>query len=181
MEKIASGTAPATESRKHHCVTFVLGDEMFAVDIHFVREIIEFESMTTVPMMPSFVRGIINLRGAVVPVIDLSVRFGRGLTEIRPSTCVAILSIDGGGEYNDIGVLLDGVREVVEIPEDEIDPSPSFGARMRGDFIKGIATLNQRFAILLDVQKALSLEELSALADKVAEQYFSENADPPLG
>lgn len=85
-------------------------------------------------------RGIINLRGSVVPVIDLSIRFGRGLTELKPSTCVAILSLPGlDNGYNEVGILLDAVCEVLEIPETDIDPSPTFGVSIRGDFIQGIA------------------------------------------
>lgn len=162
----------SAESAKRHCVTFILGEEMFAIEIHFIREIIEFDGITTVPMMPSFVRGIINLRGSVVPVVDLSVRFGRGQTQLRPSTCIAILSIQTMGDYDEVGILLDAVCEVLEIPENEIDPSPTFGAQIRGDFIKGIATIDNQFAILLDVQRALSVDELSTLAQVVTQQYF---------
>lgn len=161
-----------------HCVTFMLREDLFAIEIRFIREIIEFEGITQVPMMPSFVRGIINLRGTVVPVIDLSVRFGRGQTEIKPSTCVAILSL-GNHEsgYHDVGVLLDSVCEVLEIPLEEIDPSPTFGARIRGDFIQGIATIKDRFTILLDVQRALSMAELSAMAESVNQQYLSDDEE----
>ncbi|VEB43187.1 Chemotaxis protein CheW [Chromobacterium violaceum] len=129
-------------------------------------------------MMPNFVRGIINLRGSVVPVIDLSIRFGRGPTELKPSTCVAILSLPGlEGGYNDVGILLDAVCEVLEIPDSDIDPSPTFGVSIRGDFIQGIATINERFAILLNVQQALSVTELSAMAESVALQHFSDDAE----
>lgn len=159
-----------------HCVTFVLGDEMFAIDIHHIREIIEYEEITTVPMMPVFVRGIINLRGSVVPVIDLSVRFGRQLTEVKAGTCIAILSIENNDEFSMIGILLDGVREVVEIPASDIEPPPSFGTKLRSEFILGITTVANRFVILLDVQKTLSVAELSLLADDVARAHFSEHA-----
>jgi purine-binding chemotaxis protein CheW len=158
-----------------HCVTFVLGDEMFAIGIHHIREIIEYEEITTVPMMPVFVRGIINLRGAVVPVIDLSSRFGRPLSEIKPGTCIAILSIEGDDEFSLLGILLDGVREVVEIPLHAIEPPPSFGTRLRSEFIQGITTVAGRFVILLDVQKALSVSELSELADEVARAHCSDS------
>lgn len=161
-----------------HCVTFILGDEMFAIDIHHIREIIEYEEITTVPMMPVFVRGIINLRGSVVPVIDLSVRFGRPLTEVKPGTCIAILSIENNDEFSLLGILLDGVREVVEIPASEIEPPPAFGTRLRSEFIRGITTVADRFVILLDVQKTLSVVELSSLADEVARAHFSEQALP---
>lgn len=161
-----------------HCVTFILGDEMFAIDIHHIREIIEYEEITTVPMMPLFVRGIINLRGSVVPVVDLSVRFGRSLTELKPSTCIAILSIENNDKFSLLGILLDGVREVVEIPSSAIEAPPAFGTRLRSEFIRGITTVAGRFAILLDVQKALSIVELSSLADEVSRAHFSEQVVP---
>lgn len=161
-----------------HCVTFVLGDELFAIDIHHIREIIEYEEITTVPMMPLFVRGIINLRGSVVPVVDLSVRFGRPLTELKPATCIAILSIENNDKFSLLGILLDGVREVVEIPSSEIEAPPAFGTRLRSEFIRGITTVAGRFVILLDVQKALSIVELSSLADEVSRAHFSEQVMP---
>ncbi|XLM19477.1 chemotaxis protein CheW [Chromobacterium piscinae] len=173
-----SDPAGAAPGGKFHCVTFILGEDLFGIQINFIREIIELDGITQVPMMPSFVRGIINLRGSVVPVIDLSIRFGRGPTELKPSSCVAILSLPGlEGGYNDVGILLDAVCEVLEIPDSDIDPSPTFGVSIRGDFILGIATINERFAILLNVQQALSVTELSAMAESVALQHFNDDAE----
>ncbi|KIA79370.1 chemotaxis protein CheW [Chromobacterium amazonense] len=173
-----SESAAGAPGGKFHCVTFILGEDLFGIQINFIREIIELDGITQVPMMPSFVRGIINLRGSVVPVIDLSIRFGRGLTELKPSSCVAILSLPGlEGGYNDVGILLDAVCEVLEIPERDIDPSPTFGVSIRGDFILGIATINERFAILLNVQQALSVTELSAMAETAAQQHFNDDAE----
>lgn len=168
-------TSASADSDTCHCVTFILGGDLFAVEIGFIREIIEFGSITRVPMMPDFVRGIINLRGAVVPVIDLSVRFGRGATDIKPSTCVAILSLpNADARYSEVGVLLDAVCEVLEIPRHDIDPTPTFGASIRSDFIQGIATINEKFAILLDVTRALSVSELSMMAEAVNRQQFAD-------
>ncbi|MBV1776454.1 chemotaxis protein CheW [Burkholderiaceae bacterium DAT-1] len=154
-----------------HCVTFILGDDLFGIAIGHIREIIEYDGVTPVPMMPSFVKGVINLRGSVVPVIDLSVRFGHGETGIKSTTCVAILSLPGAeGAITDIGILLDAVCEVLDIPESEIDSSPSFGASIRGDFIQGITTINGRFAILLDVKRALNISDLSQLAEQSCQE-----------
>ncbi len=165
--------APDT-SAHFHCVTFMLGGELYGIDIGCIREIIEFEGMTPVPMMPRFVRGIINLRGAVVPVIDLSIRFGRGQTLLQPTTCVAILSLPNStGEEQEIGMLLDAVCEVLEIRSDAIEPAPTFGTHIRGDFIQGVVTIAQQFAILLDMHRALSIAELSAMAEAATEQQFS--------
>jgi purine-binding chemotaxis protein CheW len=162
---------------KFHCVTFILGGDLFAIEIGTIREIIEFDGITRVPMMPDFVRGIINLRGAVVPVIDLSVRFGRGSTDILPSTCVAILALPHtDARFHEIGVLLDAVCEVLEIPQTDIEAAPTFGTSIRGDFIEGIATVNGKFAILLDVHRALSVSELSALATAINQEQLLDDA-----
>ena len=164
-----------------HCVTFVLGKEIFAIDIHHIREIIEYEEITPAPMMPVFVRGIINLRGSVVPVIDLSIRFGRELTQVKPTTCIAILCLDENSEFSTLGILLDGVREVVEIPHAQIEPTPSFGTGLRNDFIKGITTVDSRFVVMLDVQQALSIDELTQLADEVGRAQISDHAAQEAG
>ena len=162
---------------KFHCVTFILGGELFAIEIRYIREIIEFDGITRVPLMPDFVRGIINLRGAVVPVIDLSVRLGRGGTDIKPTTCVAILSLPHAeARHHEVGVLLDAVCEVLEIPQSDIEPTPTFGTSIRGDFIEGIATISGKFAILLDVRKALSVSELSAMATAINQEQFVDDA-----
>ncbi|MGL4354152.1 MULTISPECIES: chemotaxis protein CheW [Aeromonas] len=167
--------APAATASPFHCVTFMLGGELYGVDIGCIREIIEFEGMTPVPMMPRFVRGIINLRGAVVPVIDLSIRFGRDQTPLLPTTCVAVLSLPNStGEEQEIGMLLDAVCEVLEIRTDTIEPAPTFGTHIRGDFIQGVVTIDQQFAILLDMHKALSITELSTMAEAATGQLFSQ-------
>ncbi|MBV1776452.1 chemotaxis protein CheW [Burkholderiaceae bacterium DAT-1] len=179
MSIIQEATDAPPKAKDFHCVTFILGEDLFGIEINHIREIIEFEGITHVPMMPGFVRGIINLRGSVVPVIDLSIRFGRHETSIKPTTCVAILSLVGvEGGYTDIGILLDAVCEVLEIPEDQIDPSPTFGANIYGDFIQGIATLNGRFAILLDVRRALSSNELTALAQSMQMRMQAHATNP---
>lgn len=156
-------------------LTFQLGREMFAVGILHIREIIEFGGLTTVPMMPEFVRGVINLRGSVVPVIDLSARFGRGESAVSRRSCIVILEIErssvhadiGGDRLQEIGIIVDAVSEVLEIPPSEIESPPSFGARIRADFIAGMGKVDGRFAILLDVQKALDVEEMAELASVV--------------
>lgn len=145
-------------------LTFTLGSEMFAVGTQNVKEIIEYGNITGVPMMPESIRGVINLRGAVVPVIDLSARFGSPRTEITRRTCIVILEVDSGEGRQDIGVVVDTVCEVLEIPPADIEPPPSFGARIRTDFMLGMGKVNGKFVILLDVGKVLSVDELSVLA-----------------
>ena len=144
-------------------LTFQLGGEMFAIEILNIREIIEYGALTTVPMMPAFIRGVINLRGAVVPVIDLSVRFGRPPVAVTRRTCIIIIEIDNAGERQDIGVVVDSVSEVLDIPANMVEPPPGFGARIRTDFIQGMGKVNDRFVIILNVHNVLSVEELAML------------------
>ncbi|AZE99558.1 Positive regulator of CheA protein activity (CheW) [Pseudomonas orientalis] len=147
-------------------LTFMLGGEMFAIGILGIKEIIEYGSLTVVPMMPAFVRGVINLRGAVVPVVDLSARFGRANSTITRRSCVIIIEANtDDGRPQDIGLLVDTVSAVQEIPAAQIEPPPSFGARIRADFIGGMAKVDGKFVIVLEVDKVLSIDEMSSLAE----------------
>ncbi|KPW46490.1 chemotaxis protein CheW, partial [Pseudomonas syringae group genomosp. 3] len=135
-------------------LTFMLGGEMFAIGILGIKEIIEYGSLTVVPMMPAFVRGVINLRGAVVPVVDLSARFGRQNSEITRRSCVIIIEASTeDGQPQDIGLLVDNVSAVLEIPASQIEPPPNFGARIRADFISGMAKVDGHFVIVLEVER----------------------------
>ena len=153
-------------------LTFQLDGESFAIDILDIREIIEFSSLTSVPLMPAFLRGVINLRGAVVPVVDLSIRFGRPSTEISSQTCVVILEIIHEEEVQLIGILVDAVSEVVDISESDIEPPPSFGSMLRPDFIKGMGKVGGHFVVILNVEYVLSIDEMSMLSD------FPESQEP---
>ncbi|MBJ9975158.1 chemotaxis protein CheW [Pseudomonas sp. S75] len=147
-------------------LTFMLGGEMFALGILGIKEIIEYGSLTVVPMMPAFVRGVINLRGAVVPVVDLSARFGRASSTITRRSCVIILEATSQeGQTQDLGLLVDTVSAVQEVPAAQIEPPPSFGARIRADFISGMAKIDGKFVIVLAVDHVLSLDEMSSLAE----------------
>lgn len=145
-------------------LAFELRGESFAIDILRVREIIEYVQPTTIPMMPVFVRGVINLRGNVVPVIDLGRRFGRGGTEVRKRTCIVIVEVDGNDGGQHIGILVDAVNEVLEFAPEKIEAAPAFGAGLRQDFICGMGRVEGGFIILLNVSRALSVEEMAALA-----------------
>lgn len=145
-------------------LTFTLGGEAFAIDILHIREIIEFGRLTTVPMMPAFIRGVINLRGAVVPVIDLAVRFGRAASATTRRTCIVIVEIESEDGRQETGIIVDAVSEVLEIPSKEIEPPPEFGARLRSDFIKGMGKVDGNFVVMLDVNRVLSVAEIATLA-----------------
>ena len=148
-------------------LTFMLGGEMFAIGILVIKEIIEYPTLTTVPMMQECIRGVINLRGAVVTVMDLSVRFERASTDVTKRTCIVIMEIEEDGERQVIGVVVDAVNAVLEIPDSEIAPPPTFGAKIRSEFITGMAKINDKFVIILDVNKVFSIEELGGLADSM--------------
>lgn len=162
------GVLVATDNAPQQYLTFTLGGEMFAVAILNVKEIIEYGSVTEIPMMPPFIRGVINLRGPVVPVIDLSCRFGGKSTSVARRTCIIIIELEQDEQKHDIGVMVDAVSEVLEIARSEIEPPPAFGAKIRTDFISGMGKVNGRFVIILDVGRVLSVEEISMLT-QVAE------------
>ena len=145
-------------------LTFLLDDEMFAIGILTIREIIEYGFVTEVPMTPPFIRGVINLRGAVVPVVDLAVRFGRQARDNTKRTCIVIVDIELAKGSQEMGVVVDAVNEVLEIPPVDIEPPPEFGARIRSDFIKGMGKVNGKFVILLDVNRVLLVDEVAVMA-----------------
>ncbi|HET9642879.1 MAG TPA: chemotaxis protein CheW [Burkholderiaceae bacterium] len=145
-------------------LTFMLGGEAFAIGILSIKEIIEYHGLTTVPMMPDCVRGVINLRGAVVPVIDLQARFGRASSPVTKRTCIVIVEMQSADQERQvIGVLVDVVNEVIEISAGDIEPAPSFGAGIRSEYIAGMGKVRGRFVILLQVDAVLSLDEGAAL------------------
>jgi len=151
-------------------LTFTLGDEVFAMDIRTVREIIQHGAITTVPLMPDFVRGVINLRGAVVPVIDLHARFGRPPARVTKKTCIVIFDAaadtarpGGAAERVELGLMVDAVSEVIEIGAAQIEPPPNFGGAVRRDFIRGMGKVGARFVILLDPDRAFNVDEMAGL------------------
>lgn len=175
--KGAAAVVAATEPPAQY-LTFSLSGEMFGVAILNVKEIIEFGSLTGIPMMPAFIRGVINLRGSVVPVIDLSARFGGKQTEVARRTCIVIVEVpDEEGTRHDIGVIVDAVSEVLEIPSSEIEPPPAFGAKIRADFIFGMGKVAGKFVILLDIDKVLSVEEIAMITGSDAVQ--PDSGSPP--
>jgi len=161
----AKGKAVTTkvEEAPSQYLTFALGSEMFAVGILNVKEIIEYGNLTEIPMMPAFIRGVINLRGSVVPVIDLSARFGGSQTEVGRRTCIVIVEVPDDDARHDIGIMVDAVSEVLDIPGSEIEPPPSFGAKIRADFIFGMGKVAGKFVIILNINKVLSVEEIAML------------------
>lgn len=144
-------------------LTFLLSGEMYAVQILYVKEIIDYQPVTAIPKMPDFIHGVINLRGAVVPVINLAARFGKATSKHSKRTCIIVMELHEGDTRRDIGVVVDAVSEVIEIAARDIEPSPAFGARIRYDFIQGIGNVADKFLIILNVLKALSIAEMTSL------------------
>ena len=142
-----------------HCVTFVLGKEIFAIDIHHIREIIEYEEITPVPMMPVFVRGIINLRGNVVTVIDTRQRFGLDSAPVTDNTRIVIIEAD----KQVVGILVDSVAEVVYLRQSEVETAPNVGNDESAKFIQGVCNKNGELLILVELDKMMSEEEWSEL------------------
>lgn len=163
-----TGVKAANDNKQY--LTFMLGGEMFSLSILAIKEIIWYANLTDVPMMPACIRGVINLRGAVVPVMDLSARFGKPPTPVTKSTCIVIIEMasDSDGDHQHMGVVVDSVQAVLEIPAAEIEPAPTFGTKIRPDFIEGIAKVNGKFVILLNVDNVMSTEEISQMGRMAA-------------
>jgi purine-binding chemotaxis protein CheW len=158
-------------------LTFFLAGEEYAITILKVTEILECAVLTKVPGAPAWVRGVINLRGAVVPVVDLAVKFGMPQTEITPRTCVVVVEVQSDQERLVLGVMADAVHQVVELGPDQIQPPPSFGSKVRVDCIQGMGDSNGKFVVLLDIDRVLSLTEILAAAESTAEAAVATPAE----
>jgi purine-binding chemotaxis protein CheW len=162
---VSTGGSPQHDNDQY--LTFVLGREIFAIGILGIKEILEYEEPTDVPMMPAYIRGVVNLRGSVVPVIDICARFGKNSTKVTKKTCIVIVETSANSSHQVLGVLVDAVNEVLEIPQSAIEPPPSFGASVRTDFIAGMGKVREKFVIILDVDRVFTVEDLSAIAGKI--------------
>lgn len=159
-------------------LTFNLGDEVFALEINKVREVLDFTNITKIPRTPDFMKGVINLRGNVVPVIDLRLNLGMDAIERTVDTCIVIVEVDMDGDTLHIGALADSVQEVVGIDAEQIEPAPRLGTQLNTDFIKGMGKRDETFVIILDIDRVLSVDDFSALkaasrmsaGDRTAEQ-----------
>jgi len=150
-------------------LTFKLEEEVFAVDISKVREVLDFTEVTKVPETPDFMLGVINLRGSVVPVVDMRLKFGMNRTEKTVNTCIIIVEIEIDGETTILGALADSVQEVMDLDPDQIEPPPRIGTRLKTKFIKGMGKRDNQFIIILDIDKVFSADELAAAQDMTEE------------
>lgn len=157
-------TAEATQY-----LTFKLQEEVFAVDVAKVREILDLVTITKVPQTPEFMRGVINLRGSVVPVVDMRLKFGMPRTESTVNTCIIVMEISLDEETTVVGALADSVQEVLELEAEQIEPAPRIGTSLNTEFIKGMGKIDEHFVMILDIDKVFSEEEL-ALTEEAAVQ-----------
>lgn len=146
-------------------LTFGLGEEVFALETGSVREVIELVPVTRIPKTPPFMRGVINLRGHAVPVVDLRIKFEMPKTQDTVNTCIIIVDVEVEGENCHMGAIVDSVREVFEMGSDQINPPPRMGTSIRADFIKGMGKQNEEFIMILDIGKVFSPEELQLMAE----------------
>ena len=153
--------AVATIAETTQFLTFKLGEEVFALDITKVREVLDFTTVTKVPRTPEFMRGVINLRGSVVPVVDLRLKFGMSRTENTVNTCIIITEVAVDSEMVVLGALVDSVQEVLDLEPGSIAPAPRIGTKLRTEFIRGMGRRDDRFIIILDIDKIFSADELA--------------------
>ncbi|HBA88310.1 MAG TPA: chemotaxis protein CheW [Geobacter sp.] len=146
-------------------LTFKLEDELFALDIGKVREVLDFTSITKVPQTPDYMRGVINLRGSVVPVVDLRLKFGMAMAEQTVNTCVIIVEVELEGERVVMGAMADAVQEVMDLEPDQIEPPPRIGTKLNTDFIKGMGKHNEQFIIILDIDRVFTNGELELVQE----------------
>jgi len=161
--------AAATDMNTTQYLTFKLGEEIFALDIAKVREVLDFTTVTKVPRTPDFMRGVINLRGSVVPVVDLRCKFNMAPSKNTVNTCIIISEVTVDGATTVLGALADSVQEVIDLGPEHIAPAPRIGAKLRTEFIKGMGKQSDRFIIILDIDQVFSSDELSLAHETRAE------------
>ena len=164
-----------TETRQY--LTFKLGNEIFATDVAKVREVLDLTTITQIPRTPEFMAGVINLRGSVVPVVDLRLCFEMSKTESTRNTCIVVVEVLLENESTVIGALTDSVEEVIDLEPDQIQPAPKIGTQIRTDFIKGMGKRDTQFIMILDIDRVFSAEELSAVRGQEASKL---DASRPL-
>src|SRR5258708_15222500 len=159
-------------------LTFMIGGEEYAISLVKVKEIIEYDTVTEVPKTPEGVRGVINLRGSVVPGIDLALKLRLSASVAGKLTCIVITEVECEGEATVMGVMADAVREVIDLKPQDVEAPPTFGTRVKVDYLLGMARSGKKFCLILDTEKVLSTDELLELPDAVEE--LASSADLPL-
>jgi len=155
-----------TEIRQY--LTFKLANEVFALDVATVREVLDFTTVTRIPRTPDFMRGVINLRGSVVPVVDLRLAFDMSATEKTVNTCIIVVEVCLDGETSIMGALADSVEEVIDLEPEQIQPAPKLGTSIRTDFIRGMGKRDADFLMILDIDRVFSADQLASLKTQVS-------------
>jgi purine-binding chemotaxis protein CheW len=166
-----------TATKINSYLTFKLGNEIFGANVAKVLNILEMTKITKVPKAPGYMKGVINLRGSVLPLIDTKIKFDLGETEYTTNTCILVLDIELNGEPVHVGALVDAVQEVIEIDDLQIQPAPSIGSKYKSEFIEGMAKVNDEFIMLLNMDLIFSTSELSLLRDSSSEVEIEEHKD----
>jgi purine-binding chemotaxis protein CheW len=157
-------------------LTFKLGEELFALDIGKVREVLDFTSITKVPQTPEYMLGVINLRGSVIPVVDIRTKLRMAVTAKTVNTCVIIVEVELDGDKIVMGAMADAVQEVLDLEPDQIEPPPKFGTKANNDFIRGMGKHGHQFIIILDIDKVLSTDDISLLTEVTGGEKENEAA-----
>ena len=162
-------------------LTFLLDNEVYGTDISQIQEVLEYRKVTPVPRTPDFLLGVINLRGRVVPVVDLRRQFDMLVSDVTVNTCIIIVDVVLDGEKTPLGILADAVKEVIELSMDQINPAPRIGSRINTRFISGLGKHDDEFVIILNLPRVIADEELSDVFDTVQDQNTLENPDNEEG
>ena len=170
MEKLGTMSAGTSNVSQREFLTFTLGPEEYGLEILKVQEIRSFDTVTTIPNAPAFLKGVINLRGVIVPIIDMRMKFNLNEIKYNEFTVVIILNIAG----RVMGIIVDGVSDVVSLSENEIKPAPEFGSIFSAEYILGLGTVEQRMLILVDIERLMTHQEL-ALVDDVSREVKESN------
>jgi purine-binding chemotaxis protein CheW len=155
-------------------LTFKLGEELFAANVGKVLNILEMTKVTKVPKAPAYMKGVINLRGSVLPLIDTKIKFDMGETEFTTNTCILVLDIFMNGDSVHVGALVDSVQEVIELDETQLQPPPSIGSRYKSEFIEGMAKVNENFVMILNMDLIFSTDEISLLKETAGQETVGE-------
>lgn len=155
-------------SRTNQYLSFTLAEEWYAIEVSMIKEVLEYQTITRVPKTPSFMRGVINVRGGVVPVVDLREKFDLPISEPTVDTCIVVLEVSVDGETIVIGTIADVVEEVVEIPPEKIEPTPKIGTKLDTEFIEGIGKMEDKFIIILDIDKIFTTEEIHRVTEQAS-------------
>jgi purine-binding chemotaxis protein CheW len=182
MQITREETTRDTEQNVQQYLTFMIGGEEYAISLLKVKEIIEYDTVTQVPKTPEWIRGVINLRGSVVPVIDLAVKFRQAPGVPGKLTCIVITELQSEAQSGDeaavMGIMADSVRQVIDLRPQDIEEPPTFGTRIKVDYLLGMARSGKKFCLLLDTEKVLSTDELLELPESV--EQATRNAQPEL-